>query len=233
MNKQAQVNIEAYRTEEAIEKYSHYGLFPNERYLFERYFDKDKFILDLACGAGRTTLRLTELGYKVKGVDLSDKLIEIAAKRFPAIPFEVGDYCNINEQDASIDNILISHNGLDYAYPETQRTLAISECARVIKPGGYFIISGHNIKSLHFSPYYMKERRIWLIKNMFNAFKEKGYVYDLGMYTFYCSPDYCVKQITRHGFDLKEIIGFRHSHNRLFNKYVSPYNHFVFQKNSK
>lgn len=230
MNSEAQVNIEAYRTDEAIEKYSHYGLFPNEKYLFEKYFSKDKFILDLACGAGRTTLRLTELGYKVKGVDLSDKLIEIARKRFPSIAFETGDYCDINEADNSVDNILISHNGLDYAYPESQRVKAIAECARVIKPGGYFIISGHNIKSLHFSPYYLKERSLWLLKNTIRAFGEKAYIYDLGMYTFYCSPSYCINQVTQHDFLLKEMIGFKSSHNTLFNKYVSPYNHFVFQK---
>lgn len=230
MNKELQVNIEGYRTDDAVEKYSQYGLFPNERYLFEKYFAKDKFILDLACGAGRTTLRLSELGYKVKGVDLSDRLIELAKKRFPHIPFEIGDYSNIQEQDHSIDNILISHNGIDYAYPESQRVQAIAECARVIKPGGILIFSSHNIKSLHFSPYYLKERKIWLLKNTLKSFLEKAYIKDLGMYTFYCSPDYCVKQMAAKGFHIVEIIGFRASHNELFNKYVSPYNHYVFKK---
>jgi 2-polyprenyl-3-methyl-5-hydroxy-6-metoxy-1,4-benzoquinol methylase len=83
MSNPLELNKEAYRTSEAIEKYSHYGLYPNEK-----YFEKDKFILDLACGAGRTTLRLTELGYKVKGVDLSDVLIDYARKRFHMKPEE-------------------------------------------------------------------------------------------------------------------------------------------------
>lgn len=225
-----ETNIEAYRTDEAIEKYSHYGLYPNERYLFEKYFSRDKFILDLACGAGRTTLRLKELGYNVKGVDLSDKLIEVARKRFPDINFETGSYTDIKESENSIDNILISHNGLDYAYPENQRIKAIQECSRVIKPGGYFITSMHNIKSLHFSPYFLKERKIWMIKNTLRGFKEKDYVFDLDMWTFYCSPSYCIKQFRTLGFELKEIIGFRSSHNTFFNKYISPFNHFVFQK---
>lgn len=223
-------NIEAYRSDDAIEKYSHYGLYPNERYLFEQYFSRDKSVLDLACGAGRTTVRLTELGYKAKGVDLSDRLIEVAQKRFPQISFETGDYCNIKEADQSTDNILISHNGLDYAYPEPQRVKAISECARVMKSGGMLIMSTHNIKALHFSPYFLKERKIWLMKNMAKAFLQKAYIMDLGMWTFYCSIDYCIAQFRQQGFQLKEIVGFRHSHNRLFNNLVSPYNHFVFQK---
>mgnify|MGYP000751145590 CR=1 FL=1 len=230
MSKQSDINRDAYLSDEAEEKYSHYGLYPNERYLFEKFFSKDKFILDLACGAGRTTLRLTELGYRAKGVDLSDKLIALAKRRFAELPFEVGDYCDIHEEDQSSDNILISHNGLDYAHPESQRLKAIAECARVIKPGGIFILSSHNIKSLHFSPYFLKERKIWMIKNTFSAFREKAYIMDLGMHTFYCSPKYCINQITDHGFKIKEVIGFRHSHNTLFNKYVSPYNHYVFQR---
>ena len=223
-------NINAYRSDDAIEKYSNYGLFPNERYLFEKYFEKDKFILDLACGGGRTTLRLSELGYKVKGVDLSDRLIELGKKRFPHIPFETGDFCDIKEQDQSIDNILISHNGLDMAYPESQRVQAIRECARVMKPGGILIISSHNIKSLHFSPYYLKERKLWAVKNTLKALRSKAYVKDIGMYMFYCSPRYCIKQMAAHGFQILEVIGFRASHNNFFNTYFSPYNHYVFKK---
>jgi ubiquinone/menaquinone biosynthesis C-methylase UbiE len=230
MSKQSEINKEAYQTDDAVEKYSHYGLYPNERYLFEKYFPRDQFILDLACGAGRTTLRLTELGYHTKGVDLSEKLIAIAKRRFPNIAFEVGNYCDIHEKDHSVDNILISHNGLDYAHPESQRVKAIGECARVIRRGGMLIISSHNIKSLHASPYFFKERKMWMLKNTLHAFKEKGYIMDLGMYTFYCSPKYCIKQMADHGFKLREVVGFRQSHSDVFIKYVSPYNHYVFQK---
>jgi hypothetical protein len=100
----------------------------------------------------------------------------------------------------------------------------------VIKPGGYFIVTGHNIKSLHFSPYFFKERKIWYLKNCLHAFKSKEYIIDLGMYTFYCSPEYFVKQMEEHGFSIRETVGLRQSHHNLFNKYISPYNHYVFQK---
>ncbi len=230
MDDKLKANIEAYKTNEAIEKYSQYGLYPNERYLFEKYFKKEDPILDLACGAGRTTVRLHELGYSVKGVDLSAPLIEIAKKRFPAILFETGSYTDIKENSQSFGNILISHNGLDYAYPESERIKALSECARVIKKGGHFIFSAHNIKSLHFSPYYFSGRKLWLLKNMFTAFLNKAYVFDLGMWTFYSSPRYCIKQVEQFNFRLVEMIGFKNSDNMLFNTYVSPYNHFVFRK---
>jgi len=68
MENKAQINIESYRTDEAIEKYSHYNLYANEKYLFNKYFQKGKTILDLACGGGRTTVRLFEMGYQVKAL---------------------------------------------------------------------------------------------------------------------------------------------------------------------
>ena len=128
-----QNNIEHYRTDDALETYSHYNLMYEETYLIPKYFLTGSSVLDLACSAGRTTVRLYELGYKVKGIDLSDILINAAKKRFPYIHFETGSYCEINEENNSFDNILVSYNGLDYAYPEDQREKALSEFARVIK----------------------------------------------------------------------------------------------------
>jgi ubiquinone/menaquinone biosynthesis C-methylase UbiE len=154
------VNIDAYRTEEASEKYSNYALYPNEKYLFQKYYAPGTSILDLACGAGRTTVRLYEMGYKVKGVDISDILINAAKKRFSHILFEEGDYTKIMEKDSSYDNILISHNSLDYAFPEDKREKAISECARVLRKGGTLLMSSHNIKSLHFSPFLLETEKM-------------------------------------------------------------------------
>lgn len=230
MDNKLSTNEEAYKTEEAIDKYSQYFLYPNEKHLVKKYFKKDQTILDLACGAGRTTVRLHEMGFKVKGTDLSDVLIGIAQKRFPYINFECGSYSDIKEADASFENILISHNGLDYAYPESERIKALKECARVLKPGGHLIFSTHNIKSLHFSPFYLKERKIWMLKNTIRAFKVHDYIYDLRMWTYYTSPSYCIKQVESTGLKFVEMIGFRSSANKFFNTYFSPYIHFVFKK---
>lgn len=231
MESKVQTNIEAYRSDEAIEKYSNYTLYPNEKYLFKKYFKSDKSILDLACGGGRTTLRLYEMGYtRIKGVDLSDVLVDLAQKRFPAIQFEVGSYCDIQETNESYDNVLLSHNGIDHAFPETEREKAISECARVLRPGGYFVMSSHNIKSLYGSPFYYKQRKWWLLKNMWRAPFSRAYVYDLKSWMFYGSPNYCIQQIEKHGFKLVESIGFRGMTNPVMNKWLSPYIHYVFQK---
>jgi SAM-dependent methyltransferase len=186
----------------------------------------------LACGAGRTTLRLFEMGYKTKGIDLSDVLIGVAKRRFPYLDFEEGNYCSVQEGNESYDNILLSFNGLDYAFPEGEREKALSECFRVLRKGGHFIFSSHNIKYIHGALLPWNKHKFFLLKNSFNAFLNKKYIFEphTGLWTFYGSPNYIIKQTENHGFKLKEMYGFRSFFNDLMNKYLSPYIHYVFLK---
>ena len=145
-------NKQAYSSEKALKKYSNYNLYPNEQYIFDKYFKKGSSVLDLACGSGRTTVNLFRQGYNVKGTDLSEPLIAVAKEKFPEIKFETGDFSDIKEENESYDNVFISHNSIDHAYPISQREKVIEECYRVLKPGGHFVFSSHNIKALFFSP---------------------------------------------------------------------------------
>jgi ubiquinone/menaquinone biosynthesis C-methylase UbiE len=228
----AKLNAEFYGSENIIEQFSSYQFRRNEKYLFKKYFRHGSSVLDLACGAGRTTLRLFEMGYKVKGIDLSDVLINTAVRRFPQIPFEIGSFSDIKEKDESYDNVLISFNGLDYAYPELEREEALGECVRVLKGGGYLILSSHNIKAFHGSPFYWKRHKLLLLKNILNAFYSKKYIYDFSAsgWTFYSSPEYVINQVEVHGFELEEMLGFRTFFSKRQNKYLSPWIDYVFRK---
>lgn len=232
MSDRQQVNIDAYRNDEALEAYTSYALFPNEKRLFLAYFTKGSTVLDLACGAGRTTVRLHEFGYRVKGVDISDVLIGAARRRFPHIPFEQGDYCAIAEADESFDHVLISHNGIDYAYPEERRILALQECRRVLRAGGTMVLSTHNIRALRMSPYFLlnRQRILWMLMNFHRSFDDRGYLQDLGMWTYFIDPDAFRRQAEDIGFSVVAMVGFRGSSHRLFNLYCSPYIHFVLRK---
>jgi ubiquinone/menaquinone biosynthesis C-methylase UbiE len=225
-------NKQAYRSKEALKKYSNYDLYPNEQNIFDKFFRKGSSVLDLACGSGRTTVNLFRQGYQVKGTDLSDVLVAAAKEKFPEIRFETGDYSDIKEEDESYDNIFISHNGIDHAYPIQQREKVISECFRVLKKGGYLAFSSHNIKSLFFSPEYYRPRRIlWMLKNTFNAFKPHVYIYDpVGSWMMYCSNDYCIESATRQGFVHQETTGYKERTGRFYIEHISVYNHFVFKK---
>jgi ubiquinone/menaquinone biosynthesis C-methylase UbiE len=217
------VNSNVYRSNNAVDRYSVYYLRREEKYLIPKYFQNGSSVLDLACGAGRTTLCLFEMGYKTKGVDLSDALIGAAEKRFPYLDFEEGNYCNIQEENESYGNILISNNGLDYAFPENECEKAFSECFRVLKKGGHFIFSSHNIKYIHGALLPWNEHKLFLLKNSFNAFLNKKYIFErhTGLWTFYGSPKYIIKQAENHGFKLKGTSGNSTQKDKIVIKYFS------------
>jgi SAM-dependent methyltransferase len=223
-------NLEAFRTPKAAADLSVYRLYDEEEYLFPKYYKRAESVLDLACGVGRTTLFLHEMGVAVRGVDVSDWLIEHARRRFPYLDLQIGSYDHIEEQDASFNHVLISFNGIDYAFPMEQRITALRECARVLKPGGTLIYSSHNLKSMHwFSPYY-GERRRWKLRNMHRAFKEWDYILEDDVHAFYASPGFVIRQTEEIGFKLAEVRGFCRYRNVQRDIYFSPYVHFVFRK---
>src|ERR1700722_19398317 len=224
------VNLAAFHTVQAVADFSFYRLLKEEEYLFPKYYKSGDSVLDLACGLGRTTLLLHEMGLAVHGVDRSDLFIQIAKRRLPYLDLRVGSYDNIEEADSSFSHVLISLNGLDYAYPAAQRFAALQEGARVLKPGGTLIYSSHNLKSLHwFSPYY-RNRLIWKARNSIKAFKECDYVVEGGVYTFYASSGFVVGQTQAVGLKMVEMRGFFKLGTGRLDRYFSPYIHYVFTK---
>ena len=225
-------NLQAFRTAKAVAECSVYRLFPEEEYLFPKYYKAGESVLDLACGMGRTTLLLQEMGLSVRGIDRSEVFIQIAKKRFPYLDLRVGSYDCIEEPDSSFSHVLISFNGIDYAFPESQRVTALGECVRVLKPGGTFIYSSHNLKSMHwFSPCY-RNRLPWKLRHCARAYRDWAYVFENidGLHTFYASPEFVVRQTESFGLKLLEMKWFRKLGRDRFDRYFSPYIHYAFRK---
>ena len=96
-------------------------------------------VLDLGCGTGIITGRIASLSKQVVlGVDVADKMIEIAKKKHegnPLIEFEVQDFL-ISDYRQGFDKVIIYN-----AYPHfLDRTLFIQSLIRALKPDGEFAI---------------------------------------------------------------------------------------------
>jgi ubiquinone/menaquinone biosynthesis C-methylase UbiE len=95
---------------------------------------KGMSILDVACGPGYVSAAAKKLGAVPTGTDFSEKMIAIANRVFPEIPFIQGDARNLPFKDAGFDRVLMNFGLLHVAHPEK----ACGQACRVLKSGGKF-----------------------------------------------------------------------------------------------
>src|SRR5258708_14214515 len=94
------------------------GFYPIERELISLHFPPPPArILDIGCGAGRTSAELARLGYRVTGVDLAGSLLRAARHRAPDANFAMMDARNLAFPSGFFEGAIFSFNGIDYIYP--------------------------------------------------------------------------------------------------------------------
>lgn len=137
-----------YADRRVVTRYAHIGLWPAEETLVLEYVPDDARLLDIGCGAGRTSVPLAEMGLEVVGIDLSPAMVEVAREMAQAcevdIDFSAMDAMNLEFADASFDVALFSYNGLELLPGREGKLRVMSEVYRVLKPGGCFIFSSHS-----------------------------------------------------------------------------------------
>ena len=101
---------------------------------------KGKTVLDLGCGPGIYAKILTEKGAKVKGIDISSRLLEIAEKEAPEAEFKRGNAETLPYKTAEFDIVL---SALMMGHLENWDKV-LSEVRRVLKKNGLFVFSGYN-----------------------------------------------------------------------------------------
>ncbi len=143
------------------------GLWKSEARFFGKHLRPEGRILDLGCGAGRTTFGLYAGGYtRILGADLSQALIRqarlLASQRKLKIRFRVADACRLPFESKSFESCLFSFNGLMTIPRRSQRVAALREIRRVLVPGGRFIFTTHErLDEAASLPVWRKERALW------------------------------------------------------------------------
>lgn len=99
-----------------------------------KHLTKTDSVLELACGTGQLTYRLTSAVKSWYATDFSPNMIEEAKKlrKDNMVKFDVVDATALQYKDQSFDAVVIA-NAL-HIMPDPEK--ALSEISRVLKPGG-------------------------------------------------------------------------------------------------
>lgn len=108
----------------------------------QSYFRPDMELLEFGCGTGSTAIIHAPHVKRIRAIDISARMIEIAKARAAAanvenIAFEVQTIENLDAPDASFDAIL----GLSIMHLVKDKDAVLRKVFRLLKPGGVFISS--------------------------------------------------------------------------------------------
>lgn len=148
--------------QERYAKIGEQGFWKSEEILIDKYFKPESTILDIGCGSGRTAMALRKKGYKVIGVDITPEMIaaakKIAFSKNMDIDYEIGDATNLRFPENYFDGAIFANNGWVQIPGKENRAKALAEIFRVLKPGGYFILTAHQrYYSGHYLFFWMKQ----------------------------------------------------------------------------
>jgi len=115
-------------------------------------------VLDLACGPGRHTAAVGRGGARVVGLDLSRALL-FAARRRGVGPLVRGDMRRLPFRAAAFDVVLNLFTSFGYFACDTEHEAVLREVARVLRPGGRFVLDYLNAPAVRAGLVPRDERR--------------------------------------------------------------------------
>jgi ubiquinone/menaquinone biosynthesis C-methylase UbiE len=134
------------------EKFAQTRKFPwHEFALFKQYVHSGDEVLDAGCGSGRLYEFLKKNDISYIGIDTSAELITIARKTFPEAHFSVGDILTLPFSDNKF-NVIFCIATLHHIPGKKLREQVIKEFHRVLRPGGYLIMTNWNLLNVRWWP---------------------------------------------------------------------------------
>ncbi|MBN9414895.1 MAG: class I SAM-dependent methyltransferase [Candidatus Eremiobacteraeota bacterium] len=124
-------------------------------------------VLDLACGPGQVAGYLQRKGLDVRGLDLSERMVELARENFPEVDFEVGDLLHLGESE-SFDALTAFYAVVHLSDRHIQR--AFHEMFAALRTGGRLLVTFHS-ELLQGNPEY----RILPMEKMKAALRQAGF----------------------------------------------------------
>ena len=163
-------------------------------------------ILDLACGTGDLTITLSNLGYQMSGLDLSESMLEIAKlkSKTDEIRFFCADMLDFDLGE-KFDGIVCANDSVNYCSSLEQLAKLFEGVNRHLTVDGVFVFDYHQVSRL---------------QEFEEAFDEEGMVNDVGYWwhieseppmlrhtiTIYSSGYPVVENHDQYIFELDEIL---------------------------
>ena len=136
-----------------VRRYSKIGLWPSEQHVCDAFWPSAKKILDIGCGAGRTTIPLAREGHTVTGSDISLPMVRQARSlnRFDPVEatWSVSDATDLPFASSVFDGALFSYNGIELVPGLEGKTRVLQEVWRVLRPGGHLIFTTHALEAFN------------------------------------------------------------------------------------
>ena len=100
----------------------------------------DAAVLDLACGAGRHQRTLCQRGWWTVGLDLSPSLLRAARAQDRIAPLVRADMRELPFADGSFALVVNLFTSFGYFRDDAQHLRVVVDVARVLQPGGWFVL---------------------------------------------------------------------------------------------
>lgn len=156
-------------------------------------------VLDVGCGSGDVLSALDDKHWKIHGIDFVAGMVQQASKQYPSSGLAVADAVHMPFRSASMD-VVTCLGVLEYV-PSWEG--ALNSIARVLKPGGHFVVSFPNRQSWFRRWGHLEA---WMLRGVRNIFRP-GSSRDKNRYarTEWTHRD-TVDILVRHGFRVEDVV---------------------------
>ncbi len=140
-------------------------------------------VLDLGCGDARHLELLAQAGVPAVGLDLSATLLDLGRKRSAGLNLVQGDMRRLGFRPGCFDSVLSLFTAFGYFGPLAENAVVVEEVARVLQPGGYWVLdyfNGDKVRGeLASGQEYPRERKqgSWLLQETRRYDAEAGQVF--------------------------------------------------------
>jgi len=103
-------------------------------------------VLEAGCGEGYGADLIADVARRVIGLDYDEATVAHVRARYPRVAIRHGNLAELPLPDASVD-VVVNFQVIEHLWDQAQ---FVSECFRVLRPGGVFLVSTPN--RITFSP---------------------------------------------------------------------------------